>query len=160
MNKLLLVVDLQNDFINENTKFLKEKIKRLITSNKYNYVVFSQFINSDNSKFVKQLNWNGCLTEDGKEIAIEVENGYILRKDTYTCLNYELVKYIDDKKIDEIYICGIDTECCILKTAFDFFEKDYNFYILKNYCASTHGENRHNNAIEILKRNIGNDKII
>lgn len=77
MNKLLLVVDLQNDFINENTKFLKEKIKRLITSNKFNWVVFSQFINSNNSKFVKQLNWNGCLTKDGKEVLYTLDDEHV-----------------------------------------------------------------------------------
>ena len=62
--------------------------------------------------------------------------------------------------IDKIYLCGIDTECCVLKTAFDLFENEYDVYVLKDYCACMCGTQRHNNAIEILKRNIGYDKII
>ena len=57
-------------------------------------------------------------------------------------------------------LCGIDTEACILKTAFDLFEKEYDVYVLKDYCASTLGVKRHNNAIAILKRNIDEKSII
>ena len=47
-----------------------------------------------------------------------------------------------------------------MKTAFDLFENGYNVYVLKDYCACTYGEIRHNNAIEILKRNIGEKYVI
>ena len=79
---------------------------------------------------------------------------------TYTALNEELKNYLKIKNIDEIYICGIDTECCILKTAFDLFEDGYNIYVLKDYSACTLGKERHENAIEILERNIGKEYII
>ena len=39
MNSLLLVIDMQEAFINENTKHLIEKVEKLIHSNHYNYVV-------------------------------------------------------------------------------------------------------------------------
>ena len=81
-------------------------------------------------------------------------------KNIYSAFSEQLKKYISDNKIDNIYLCGIDTECCILKTAFDLFEKGYNVYVLKDYCACTHGKIRHNNAIEILKRNIGDKYVI
>lgn len=35
MKKLLLVIDVQNDFINDNTKDYVTKIEELIVSNKY-----------------------------------------------------------------------------------------------------------------------------
>ena len=38
-------------------------------------------------------------------------------------------------------MCGVDIDCCVLKTAFDFFENDYNVFVLKDLCASTNGEN-------------------
>lgn len=69
-------------------------------------------------------------------------------------------KYIKDNNINDIYLCGIDTECCVLKTALDLFEENYNVYVLKDYCACTYGELRHSNAIEIIKRNIGNKYVI
>lgn len=43
MNKLLLVIDVQNDFINNNTKDVKDRISELVNSKEYNYIVFTKF---------------------------------------------------------------------------------------------------------------------
>lgn len=45
MKKLLLVIDVQSDFINKNTKETLLKIEELINSNKYEDVIFTRFIN-------------------------------------------------------------------------------------------------------------------
>lgn len=160
MNKLLLVIDLQNDFINENSKDVVEKIKELIESKKYENVVFTKFINSYDSKWYKELNYKGCLTKEGQSIPIEIFNHKVIKKEIYSSLNKELEEYIKQNKVEEIYLCGIDTECCVLKTALDLFENNYNIYILKDYCACTHGIEKHNNALEIIARCIGKNKII
>ena len=31
-----------------------------------------------------------------------------------------------ENKIKDIYLCGIDTDACVLKTAIDLFENNYN----------------------------------
>ena len=62
MGKLLLVVDVQNDFINDNTKKCVDKIEQLINSNKFEYVAFTKFINNKNSIWYKKLNYKGCMT--------------------------------------------------------------------------------------------------
>ena len=49
MNRLLLVIDVQNDFINEHTKNILTKIKELVDSNKYDLTAFTRFINDENS---------------------------------------------------------------------------------------------------------------
>ena len=67
---------------------------------------------------------------------------------------------VRDFKINEIYLCGIDTECCVLKSAFDLFEMGYDVKVLKDYCACTNGIKRHMNALEILRRNIGYNNIV
>lgn len=159
MNTLLLVIDMQKAFINPNTEYLIEKISNLISTNQYNYIVFTRFINTNDSIYVKDLNYYGCIGED-KELAIKPNNHKIIDKKVYSSLNSELKNYIIENNIDKIYLCGINTDCCVLKTAFDLFENEYDFYILKDYCASTNGIEKHNNALEILKRNIGNKRII
>ena len=160
MNKLLLVIDLQNAFINEHTKNLPNKIKEIIDNKQYDKVVFTRFIKKKDSIYVKKLAWNKCINEEEKKIVINVGENKIIDKFVYTAINKELINYIKENKIEDIYLCGIDTECCVLKTAFDLFELGYNVYVLKDYCASTLGMERHNNAIEILKRNIGKEYII
>lgn len=56
MNRLLLVVDVQNDFINMHTKDTLIKIKELVNSNKYDLTAFTRFINNENSIWYKKLN--------------------------------------------------------------------------------------------------------
>ena len=159
MNTLLLVIDMQKAFINPNTEYLIEKISNLINANQYNYIVFTRFINTNDSIYVRDLNYYGCIGED-KELVIKPDNHKVIDKKVYSSLNSELKNYIIENNIAKIYLCGINTDCCVLKTAFDLFENEYDFYILKDYCASTNGTEKHNNALEILKRNIGNKRII
>jgi nicotinamidase-related amidase len=157
MKKLLLVIDVQNCFINENTKFLIKKITKLIDSNEYDDILFTKFINSKESVYYNKLNYKECIDENDRKLVIKSDN--VIEKNTYTAYNNDLIKYIKNNNINEIYLCGIETECCILKSAFDLFENNYNIYVLKDYCACMLGDERHNNAIEILRRNIGEKSI-
>lgn len=160
MKKLLLVIDVQNAFINDKTKFVLEKINSLILANKFDKVIFTRFINSYENICYKKLNYQGCISENDIQLAIDSKNNKVIDKSIYTAYGEELKEYIADNNIDEIYLCGLETECCVLKTAFDLFENEYNVYVLKDYCACVHGTERHNNAIEILKRNIGKASVI
>lgn len=160
MKTLLLVIDLQKAFINEHSKNLPNKIKDIIDKQQYDKVVFTRFINRIDSVFVKKLAWEKCINDEDKKIVIDVEKNKVLDKFIYTAVNKELIKYINKNKIEEIYLCGVDTDACVLKTALDLFELGYNIYVLKDYCASSSGIEIHNNALEILSRNIGKKYVI
>ena len=137
MNKLLLVIDVQKDFINENTKPILLKIEELVNSDNFKNVVFTRFINDVNSIWYKELNYKGCLTEEQQQIAIDTKNCKIFDKKIYSSLNDEFKKYLIENNIDEIYLCGFDTDACVSKTALDLFENNYNVYVLKDYCMSS-----------------------
>lgn len=53
---LLLIVDIQKNFINENTSFLLDKINNLLNINKFDVVAFTKFINDEVSAFEKEIN--------------------------------------------------------------------------------------------------------
>ena len=103
MNKLLLVIDVQNDFINNNTKDVKDRISELVNSKEYNYIVFTKFINNENSIWYKRLDYKGCLLSNGQEIAINTNYHKIINKNTYTALNDELKQLAAKNNIDEIF---------------------------------------------------------
>ncbi len=159
-NSLLVVIDLQNEFINENTNNSIKDITKLIELNNFSDVIFTRFINSNNNPTKTKLNWNGCLDEESRKICIDTKNYKIFDKETFSAYKGELVKYIKDNNITNIYLCGIDIECCVLVTALNLFENDYNVYVLRNYTYCTNGIERKNRAIEILERNIGKDRVI
>ena len=160
MNKLLLIIDVQQDFINENTKEYVDKIESLIKIQKFNYIAFTKFINSEESTWYKEFNYHGCLTEEGQKIVINTENYKVFEKKIYSALTNEFKEYLNRNNITEVYLCGFDTDACILKTALDLFENNSKVFVLKDYCMSSAGENVHDYAIDSLKRLIGNDKII
>lgn len=160
MNRLLLVIDVQKDFINENTSKTLNKIKMLVDSKKYDIIAFTRFINDEDSVWYKELNYKGCMTKEQQEIAIDTKKYRIFDKRIYTALNDELKQFIDENNIDEIFLCGFDTDACVQKTALDMFEQNYNVYILKDYCMSHIGEETHNAYINNMKRLIGKDRII
>ena len=157
--KLLLVIDVQNDFIDSNNVHILDKISKLIYSNEYDDVVFTRFINDTESIWYKKLDYKGCITEEGRRIAIDTGNNKIFDKTIYSAVNSELENYIKNNNINEIYLCGFDTDACVQKTAIDLFEKNYNVFVLKDYCMSYDIE-LHNTIINNLKRLIGKDSVI
>ena len=130
MKKLLLVIDVQNDFINDHTKNTLIKIKELVNSNNYDLVAFTRFINDEDSIWYKKLNYKGCMTKEQQKIVIDTENNKIFDKKIYTAVNDELKDYIRENDISEIYLCGFDTDACVQKTAIDLFEQNYEVYVL------------------------------
>ena len=84
----------------------------------------------------------------------------VINKKIYSALNEELKEYIKSNSINQIYLCGFDTDACIQKTAIDLFEQNYDVYVLKGYCMSHAGKETHDFYINNLKRLIGKDKII
>ena len=160
MKKLLLVIDVQKDFINEHTEKILPKIKELVNSDKYDLIAFTRFINDENSIWYKKLNYTGCMTKEGQEIVIDTKNHKIFDKKIYTAVNDELKTYIQENDISEIYLCGFDTDACVQKTAIDLFEQNYDVYVLKDYCMSHLGNEIHNLYITNLARLIEKNKII
>lgn len=159
MSKLLLVIDVQRDFINEYTVKKLEDIQSLVDSGKYDIVAFTRFINDENSIWYNKLNYKGCMTKEQQEIMLNTYDYKIFDKKTYTAVNEELRKYISDNNINQIYICGFDTDACVQKTALDLFEQGYNVCVLKDYCMCGQGEELHKEVIKNLKRLIGNDGV-
>jgi len=160
MKKLLLVIDVQKDFINDITIEYTDKIEELINSNEYDDVAFTKFMNNKDSKWYRELKYNGCLDEVGQEIVIDAKKYKIFEKTIYSSVSEEFEEYLKENDITQIYLCGFDTDACVQKTALDLFEKDYDVYVLKDYCMSNAGIELHNVIIDNLKRLIGKDRII
>ena len=160
MKNLLLVIDVQKDFVNDNTEECVIKINKLINTEKYDFVAFTKFINDENSNFYKELNYKGCMTEEGRRIVLDTGKNKIFEKRVYSAVNDKLEKYLNDNNIDSVYLCGIDTDACVLKTSLDLFESNINVFVLKDYCMSHSGKIFHDNAILMLEKLIGKKSII
>ena len=104
LRKMLVVVDLQRSFINENTEFIIDKIKKLVNSNEFDKVIFTKFVNNEDSIYVSKLNYKGCLTNEEQEIMIDTKDNIVLNKNVYTVYSDRFKEIVRDFKINEIYL--------------------------------------------------------
>ncbi len=159
MSDPLLVVDVQEGFLNEYTRHLPERIARLIRSGEYAPLLFTRFVNVPDSPYRRLLDWHACTSEPETRLAPEMEA--FATDDTVFCkhglagLPDALVRYLQDHAIARIAIAGIDTDMCVLKIALDVFDLGIEPIILTDCCASTAGLQAHLAGLAILSRNIG-----
>ena len=155
--KALVIIDVQNVFINTQTQSFVQPIERLQCD--YDIIIIFRFINTHGSSFEKHLNWKKCYknSEESSLAFIPSKDSIILEHSNYSCLTKDLKKLLEKKYISHIDLCGFDTDACILKTAFDLFENKISFSILENYTTSTRGSTLDEAAKIILKRNLGKD---
>lgn len=160
MPKALLIVDVQNGFVNEKTKH----IPRLVEKLQYNYdlVIATRFINLPDSPFRRLIKWNRLSPGTNEiDLAFKPKEGIVVvDKYIYSCIDETFLRLLEDKGIDAVDICGIDTDICVTKCAVDLFERNITPYVLKDYCATHADADVQESALIILARYIGKTQII
>lgn len=161
MKTALLIVDVQNFFINKWTQNVPKNIVKLIEENSFSWIIFSKFVNTADSSFVKQLNYTGCnkppYTEIVNDLKPWAKKDNVFIKNTFSVFaNPGFEKYLTEKKIVELTIVGLDTEYCVLADCFNAFDRGFKVKVVADCCASfTNGPAGHEAALKIIKGNIG-----
>lgn len=159
MAELLLVVDLQNGFINDCTKHVISGIETLIEhfSEKKIPIAFTRFINSPGSPYVKWVEWSLLMAEPEINLVDNVcdISAKVFDKPGYTAFTEEFETFLHNHEIDKIILCGISTEACVLKTAVDAFERNVEPVVVQDACASTGGDEIHDAGILLISKFIG-----
>ena len=158
----LFIVDVQNGFITDKTNHIPGRIHELLEAKLFDHVIYSRFHNIPDSPYRRFLNWNRLSTPEEQAIAPQLSDfeNIVFDKNGYTAVNNETLLFLDQNKIDAIFLAGIDTDGCVLATAFDFFQLNKKVYVLERYCASTGGAKSHEAGIVVLKRSIGKNNVI
>ncbi len=162
MKKALFVIDVQGFFENKNTRNIANKINKYIkkNKNKYSLIIFTIFKNNNNSSLSKIFKWTDCSKgkhiEIMKELSDLVDKNKIVFRNTYSLLKAPRLKEkLKKYKIEQVDICGFETDACILATTYDLFDSGYKPVILKNLCFSTSKEKLHKPALKIIERSCG-----
>lgn len=164
---VLVVVDVQNGFITEHSQSVVPVIVDLVRRWQAagGDVVFTRYLNYPDSPFEKILGWTRMA--DGTETELVTElipyvgpHTLVVDKYIYTLFTSEGTHLVNERGWTDLYICGIDTDICVLKTAVDAFEHNLTPWILKDACASHAGPEAHTAGLFIATRFIGNNQII
>lgn len=159
MKTALLIIDVQNYYINEHTKNIPSEITQHIKQNNYNFILFSKFINHDNSNAAKAFNWKGNQFPPETDICDElkeyVKKDNVFKKDTYSVFKSKpFLEYIRENNISDITICGLDTDACVLASSYEGFDLGFRIKFLEKLTASSKGELYRGSGLNILKRRI------
>lgn len=161
---MLIVVDVQNGFLSEQTRHIVPKIKKLMIAFTESAlpIVLTRFINFAGSPFEVLIGWNKVQASPDTDIADELNEfvGAVIDKHYYTALTPELTRLIEENDWRTLVLCGIATEGCVLKTALDIFEMGLTPIVITDACASDLGENSHQAGLHVLKNLIGDQQIM
>jgi len=163
MPKPLLVVDVQQCFINDYTHHIPKRIARLIERGDFKPVLFTKFINAPESGYRRFLDWHECDCLPAVDLVDELvrfaDPDLTFSKPGYAGISDELANYLLDHRLDEVIIAGIDTDMCVLKVAMDVFDQGIKPIVLADCCASTSGLQSHFAGLAVLARNIGANQL-
>lgn len=159
--RYLLVIDVQNGFVSDRTKHILPKLSNLFEEFKNDCILATKFINLEKSPFGAFLHWERLKSKPETDLIDFVQDNatQIFVKHAYSSCTPELMQYLKENDIQEVYVVGIDTDCCVLKTAIDLFECNIRPIVLADCCASNGGEESHRAAITVLERTIGRNQI-
>ena len=159
--KNLMIVDMQKGLLNKNNSFLINKINAYLKEEKFNNIFYTRFYNHDESPYVKFLSFNKMKTEEEVEIAVDaVDDSIIFPKCSYGLAN-EQIKWLKEKQIKSIVLCGTDIDACILAIAFNLFDCGIKPYFKWDLCFSANHDMTAKERVKpLLIRNFGKDCII
>lgn len=163
MSEPLLIVDVQQSFINSFTHHIPQRVARLIGRGEYAPLLFTRFINSQAGPYQRFLDWHSCDSEPETNIVPELEQfaqpELVFSKPGLCGMPDELAKYLTEQRIKRLFIVGIDTDMCVLKMALDIFDLGIEPIVLTDCCASTAGLQAHLAGLAVLSRNIGAQRL-
>lgn len=166
--KALIIIDVQPGFIKPKNKAIIKKIIWLLNNKHYDAYIESVFNAEKNSLWEKQQNWilpKGPDTHTDFEIgkALKKYSSLLITKQTKSVFkgSTNLQTYLSKKNIKEVHIVGLDTNDCILASAYEAFDLGFLTYVIEECCQSSSSENLHKNALALLRhQNMTNHSVV
>ena len=167
-NKALIIVDVQVGFLNDRNGYIVQNIESLIKNYEYNFFVESVFHAEKGSLWDKQTGW--VLPKDANFCTVKEITDLIQNKD---CLHIEkttksvfkgnqnLFKELRERNIEEIHIVGLDSNDCVLATAYEAFDLGFYTYVIEECVESSDSEKMRDIGFEVLRHvNLTNNSCV
>lgn len=155
----LLIVDVQQCFLNDYTRHIPSRIVRLIQRDAPDPILFTRFVNSPGSSYQRFLDWHACEKQPETDLAPELlpyaDKERIFTKPGFAGISDELRDHLKECHFERVLVAGIDTDMCVLKVALDIFDLGIEPQIVTDCCASTAGLQAHLAGLAVLARNVG-----
>lgn len=161
---VLVVVDMQKGFIRKGSGVIIPNVLKLIKFFKQKNipVVFTKNYNPKGSQYDKLVGWKRLRTSPETDFIDELQVGknVVINKTIYSAFTPEFARLATKNKWENIVLCGIATDNCVLKTAVDAFEKNLRPIAITDAIYSHGGKRYHRAGLMILKRFIGKNQLL
>ncbi len=151
MTKTLLIIDLQIGFgpTEELVKKISEHAKN------YDTVVATQFMNGNKLFYKLNEDFFGHpeLTEEQLRLAALPTNTKIFAKSGYG-LPKEMIDYFKEENINEVDVCGLETDACVMAAMFNLWDAEIKPNLLKELTATVDTATQEASLL-ISKKNFG-----
>jgi nicotinamidase-related amidase len=157
--KALLIVDVQPSFLNTRNEYIVQNILNLLSSTKYEIYVETNFHAEKGSLWSAQQNYicpKNETTKTVEELSTRLKdfNVMYVEKETKSVFkgNKDIIFLLRDKNIEEVHIVGLDTNDCVLATAYEAFDFGFITYVIEECCQSSSSQELHEQALSILQK--------
>lgn len=159
MAAALLIVDVQQGFVNAATRHLPARIAEL--QDEYDRIFATQFINPPGSPYRHLMGWERFApgSADVQLAFTPRDDATVIEKTIYSCVSPAFLDQVRRERIEELHLCGIATDNCVLKCAVDLFEAGLRPVVLADFCASHAGADHHKWGLAIIQRFIGEQQV-
>lgn len=157
--RALIVVDLQCGFMNAHTQQIRAPIERF--QHEFSRVIATRYYRRPDSAMAKLLGIDGFEAGSREaELAFSVRpDALVIDKTRYSCVTADLVEQLREWSVSETFVCGVDTDQCVLMVAGDLLQNDVVPVVCENLTASAAGPEFHEAGLFLLRRLIGREQV-
>jgi nicotinamidase-related amidase len=139
MTVALLIIDMQNDFVKDILN-RESTIKNILTLKGLARendipVVYTQETHKGGEKEFKRFGQHAIKGTEGWEVIDDLKpegNDIVIEKTKFSAFfKTNLDSILSEKRIKKVIITGINLNCCVLATALDGFNYDYEVFVVK-----------------------------
>jgi nicotinamidase-related amidase len=146
VKKALILIDVQEDFLGNTQDYIAPLCQKFLESSgsSYDLIILTQWKHEEN--------------EGEDTLLLSYANAHVVEKRTYSAYNEEVRKLLEEHKIREVHLGGVDTEMSVMATMYSLVDAGYEVRILERLCASYHGRNWE--ATTIMRHVLGDENVL
>ena len=160
----LIIVDVQNGFISPDSD-LVVRIGELAQSFPAERTWWLKFRNHPGSMYMRHLGWGKVMVSPETDIVSPLRP---LVRNVAEHTSYsppekliETLKDLQGDRLDfHIGIAGLDTDACVMAHVIRLWDHDIRPRVLRDHCASSRGEHLHRSALDMMRRQFGNECLV
>lgn len=157
MPKILFVSDVQEGFLNANTRPVLPAIEKLLRRTDWDGIIASKFEGRAGSLYERHLGYTGMCASLERELWPPVARAatFEVEKTGYSALTPSVLDFLQRFGNPQVHVCGFDTDGCVLATCFALWDAGYAPILIEDAVASTGGKDVHDAALVIARRSFG-----